>query len=309
MTATAILCGGQGTQSRDMFAIVADQAAAQPVFAAAELILGSDPRAFAREADEAALHANKASQILCCTLSVAVWSCLDLPRRDLTVAGYSVGEIAAWACAGLFDAATMMRILAARADAMDAAAANPGGLASVSGLRRSDVDRLCTEHDLHVAIIIASDRFVVGGSRDDLDPFCAAASGAGAHRAAPIAVHVASHTPLLAEATRRFGATLNALPVPHTVPAGVRLLSGIDGACVYDVSAGLQKLAKQLSQPVDWAACLDNCKAGGAETYLDLGPGRALSAMAADALPGARVHAVSDFRSIEGIRKWVQRGR
>lgn len=308
MSTLALLCGGQGTQTRTMFDIVAGEGAAEAIFEAATTELGRDPRAFVREADDGALHANRTGQLLCCSRSLAIHAALGVPARGCVFAGYSVGEVAAWACAGLFDAATLMRVISERAAAMDEADGGSGGLASVGGLRRLVVERLCEEHQLALAITIAPERFVVGGERNRLQPFCEAAMRAGARRAGILPVHIASHTPRLAQASARFGAMLAKLKLP-TAPSEGRLISGIDGASVFDTGDGLRKLARQLSEPVDWQACLEACRAAGAETILDLGPGHALASMAADAFPDLRVHAAEDFRTIAGMREWLQRGR
>jgi [acyl-carrier-protein] S-malonyltransferase len=101
----AILCSGQGYQDAGMFDLLADAPAATPVFEAAKLVLdGKDPRQLVREASSDDLHADKIGQILCCTQAMAAWAVLSAKTpRPLVVAGYSVGELAAWGVAGLLD--------------------------------------------------------------------------------------------------------------------------------------------------------------------------------------------------------------
>ena len=98
MSATAVLCSGQGFQNASMFDLMADAPEAAPVFEAAKLLLnGKDPRQLAREASSEALHADKVGQILCCTQALAAWVVVGRKvPRPLIVAGYSVGELAAW---------------------------------------------------------------------------------------------------------------------------------------------------------------------------------------------------------------------
>jgi [acyl-carrier-protein] S-malonyltransferase len=147
----------------------------------------------------------------------------------------------------------------------------------------------------------------VGGERGALEALCAEALAAGAQRAVLLAVHTPSHTPLLAAATGRFRANL--LEAPGLRPrGGPRLLSGLDGAPVFDAAAGLEKLALQISRTIDWAACLEAAREDGADAVLELGPGHALATMARSALPDARVHAIEDFRSVAGVTDWL-RGR
>lgn len=58
---------------------------------------------------------------------------------------------------------------------------------------------------------------------------------------------------------------------------GLRLLSGVDGAPVLQVRAGLDKLAAQISRTVLWADCLSGCVEAGASAFLECSPGRALT--------------------------------
>ena len=89
--------------------------------------------------------------------------------------------------------------------------------------------------------------------------------------------------------------------------AGYRLLSGIDGDTIYDMETGIDKLARQISTTIDWAACLESCRSAGAEAALELGPGTALSRMASALFPDGRARAVEEFRTLAGLRTWLQR--
>lgn len=301
----AILCSGQGSQHPAMFDLVANHPASQPVFAlAAGQFGGVDPRAVVHRPD-ADLHANRTGQILCCTQALAAWTIVAAARAsDLVVVGYSIGDLAAWGCAGRLDPETVLALAAARAEMMDAVS-DPGmGLAGIRGLRRSRLAALMAPLDVHIAIVNAADSFVVGGARDELDRLCAAAIAAGAQRAVLLPVHVASHTPFLAAARERFRAALQSVTF-RPPRAGVRLLSGIDGAPVLNAATGAVKLAAQIAGTIDWAACLESCRESGADRVLELGPGHALATMARTALPDAQVHSVDDFKSAEGLRAWV----
>ena len=97
------------------------------------------------------------------------------------------------------------------------------------------------------------------------------------------------------------------MPLHFPPRSGTRLLSGIDGAPVFDVSIGLNKLAAQISQTVQWAACLEACVEAGATAFLELGPGPALSEMAAGAYPGLDTRSLDDFKSLDGVRAWLAR--
>jgi [acyl-carrier-protein] S-malonyltransferase len=301
-----ILCSGQGTQHNDMFALTADAPEAAGVFAAAAGALGADPRAFVRDRDAAALTTNAAGQILCVAQALAAFAALR-PAPPLTFAGYSIGELAAWGCAGVFSPAATLELARRRAALMDAASGSEGGLAFVRGLGGGAVDALCVRHACAVAIVNPGDMFVVGGARADLRALCEEALRRGAAKAGALKVAVASHTPRLAAAVAPFRAAL-AAHKPGPRPAGVRLICGVDAQAARDVESGLDRLAAQIAQTIDWAGCLDACVEAGVGTFFELGPGRALAAMAAEACPGLRARSLEDFRTLDGARAWLAAG-
>jgi [acyl-carrier-protein] S-malonyltransferase len=309
MSGAAILCSGQGYQGADMFNLLADAPAATPVFEAAKLVLdGKDPRQLVREASNADLHVDKVGQILCCTQAMAAWAALSAKApRPLVIAGYSVGELAAWGVAGLFDHKSVLDLAVQRAAAMDKATTEPSGLVAIRGLRRDALDPICKAHGAYVAIVNAEDQLLVGGTRRALDAVVHDAQAAGAEQTTVLPVTVPSHTPLLAEASRSFRQTLGKAQLPAKAPSGVRLLSGIDGDAVFDVRAGADKLARQIQQTVDWAACMQSCRAAGVAKVIELGPGHALAHMMHEFMPDCDVHSLSEFHSLPGFEHWVQR--
>jgi [acyl-carrier-protein] S-malonyltransferase len=290
-----------------MLDLVAESPAAEPIFAEATRLLGKDPRRFVREAAPADLFSNGPGQILCCTQALAVWAVLgEICPRPVVIAGYSVGELAAWGCAGSLDGPSCLRLAQQRANAMDAEAPEGGGLAAVLGLRRSALEPILAPHAVSIAIVNDVDSFVIGGSHAGLEAACRDAVLRGAKRIIELPVGVPSHTPLLSRATERFRVVLHEAS-PRRPRAGYRLLSGIDGDTVYDIESGMGKLARQISTTVDWAACLESCRSAGAQAALELGPGSALSHMASALLPEGRARAVDDFRGLAGLTAWLQR--
>ena len=166
---------------------------------------------------------------------------------------------------------------------MDAASGGDERMVFVRGLTRAQLARLCDSRDAAIAIANPGDAFVVAGRQADVDAVADDASRAGALRVAPVCVRIASHTRRLAAAVRVFRASLAATDVRRPLP-GTRLFSGIDGASVLDVDAGLDKLARQVAEPVEWAACLAACVEAGATAFLELRC-RALAEMAGGAYP------------------------
>jgi [acyl-carrier-protein] S-malonyltransferase len=77
---------------------------------------------------------------------------------------------------------------------------------------------------------------------------------------------------------------------------------------VLDIETGNDKLGRQISTTIDWAACLASCRSAGAVAALELGPGTTLTRMASSALfPDGRARGVEEFRNLAGLRMWPQR--
>jgi [acyl-carrier-protein] S-malonyltransferase len=304
----AILCSGQGGQHPGMFALTGACPAAQALFAQATALLGHDPRSWVNEVEVAVLHVNRAAQLLCVLQALCAAVALEeaLPR-ERCIAGYSVGEMAAWSLAGLFAPRDALALTAARAEAMDAARHGAQGMLFIRGLERPVIDDLLADQDAAVAIVNPGSAFVIAGSQGALQSIAAAARRQGAARVVPVGVEVASHSPLMHAASLAFRARLADVPVTAVPLPGTRLVSGIDGAVVLNGPAAVGKLASQLSQTVQWAACLDACVEAGTDTFLELGPGRALAEMAANAYPGVAARSVDEFKSLEGVRAWLAR--
>jgi [acyl-carrier-protein] S-malonyltransferase len=290
-----------------MFALTGDAPQAAGLFVHATALLGGrDPREIVRTETREALHHNRVGQILCALQALAAAAALrDAMPDRLVVAGYSVGEMAAWCVAGLLGMTDTLDLVAQRAEAMDAATPPGDGMLFVRGLARDAVDRLCERHDAAIAIVDPGDAFLLGGSRTALKALAADARAMNATRVVDVPVEVASHTKRLAKASAQFGETLRHTSVRLPPASGTRLLSGVDGSPVIDAEAGLDKLAAQLSHTVQWADCLQGCIEGGATAFLELGPGPALSGMVAGAYRDVATRCLDDFRTLEGARAWL----
>lgn len=305
----AILCSGQGHQGSQMFALTGDVPQADGLFRhAAELLDGRDLREMVKADGDAVLHHDRNGQILCTLQALAARACLaDAWPRQVVVAGCSVGEVAAWSIAGLIDATATLDLVARRAEVMDAASAPGDGLLFVRGLSRDAVEELCRRNGAAIAIVNPGDAYVLGGSGADLDALAGQARSKGASHVVAVGVNVASHTARLTAASTAFRKILDQALTARAPAPGIRLLSGIDGSTVFDVRAGLDKLAAQISHTVQWAACLDACVEAGATAFLELGPGRALAEMAAAAHEGVQARSLDDFRTVQGVQGWLSR--
>jgi len=306
--ALAILCSGQGGQHAGMFDLTGDAPQAASLFAHVSAQLGSDPRSLVKQADQETLHLNRTAQLLCTLQALSAAALLDnvLPSQRC-LAGYSVGEVAAWGVAGLLGTVETLDLVDTRARLMNAESHGDEGMLFIRGLDRGAVEQLCAGREAAIAICNPGNAWVLAGRKSALDIMAREATQHGALRVASIPVKVPSHTYLLANASVAFDRVLADVHLQTARQPRVRLFSGIDGDPVLDAANDLHKLALQISHPIQWERCLASCVEAGATAFLELGPGRALADMAGSAYPEIPARSLDDFRSVSGVRDWLIR--
>lgn len=291
----AILCSGQGAQHRGMF----DLALTVPGMAARiegwSLPVDADP------------FENRNAQPLVVGAACAIWQALQ-PRlpAPVVVAGYSVGEVAALAVAGVITPQDAVALARTRAALMDACVTGQQqGLAAVSGLSQATLVPLlaCADATAYMAIENGEDQWIVGGLISTLEALHGLVESGGG-RMQRLPVSVASHTPLMAAAVQPL---LKALGRIHRSAPDMRLLAGVSGTAATDGAAAMQALAAQTTATVRWSACMDAIVESGATAALELGPGSALARMMATRHPHVACRAVDDFRSVDGLVTWLMR--
>jgi len=300
----ALLCSGQGRIDRNMLDPFVRAPAAASVLEAARTLLGRDPVELLARVDEDVLLEDRISQVLCTTRSLSAYLSLD-SRAPTMVAGYSIGEMAAWGVAGIWDPIETLRLAAARAEFMDQVDGHRGGLGFVRGLDIDVLKDLLAEHGCAIAILNPDRMFIIGGERAAVAACCQSAIGRGALSARPIPVHVASHTPRLAAAVGPFLAALARSPSRPPHPDKM-LIGAAEARPITSAQDGMSGLAHQLAQTVDWNAVLVSLVERGAERLLELGPGDALAKMVRAAWPQIEARSIDDFRTPEGARSWFE---
>jgi [acyl-carrier-protein] S-malonyltransferase len=298
----ALLFAGQGTQHAAMLPWLEACPEAASTLEAINAQLGADWRA--RLADPDWAHSNAVAQPLLTGLNLAAWQALA-PRlpAPAVVAGYSLGELAAFSVAGVFNVADAMALAADRAAAMDRSAAGFNtGLMSVQGLDAQAVAAACTRHGLSVAIHIAPDRAVLGGLSEALKAAEQDLSVRGA-RCTALAVRVASHTRWMAAAAIEFEARLGSLNMSS--PESI-LVCNHTGAAEREPSRLKQVLARQIATPVLWSNCMDTIAERRVRCVLEVGAGHALTNLWRDRHPDIPVRSVDEFRSAQAIARWVE---
>jgi len=298
----ALLFPGQGSQHPGMLSWLDGHPLAQATLAQMAVHIGADWRV--RLNDERWATRNAIAQPLLTGVCLAAWQALQLPAADV-VAGYSVGELAAFGAAGVFDAQEALRLAVRRAELMDrcaAATVSEGALLSSSGVPVPLIDALCERFGLAVAIRIDPQRCVLGGARDALDAALQVLTEAGAD-SIWMPVRVASHTPLMRDAAQAFAQLI--APLPWRRPSAV-IVSNFDGSGTRQPEALKQALAGQIASTVQWERCLNTLAERQPRCVLELGPGTGLSRLWAARHPDVPVRSVSEFLSAQAVSTWVR---
>jgi [acyl-carrier-protein] S-malonyltransferase len=300
----AILCPGQGAQHPAMFDMARTDPNANRLLDAwfDDPELGATLRAGL--GDER--FTNRIAQPAIVAATLAMWMALqDTIAQPALVAGYSIGELSAYGVAGALEPLSAIKLALARALLMDACVApgTPQGLVALSGMPAGITADLLTRFQCYEAIVTGDDALVAGGPAGRRDALAEAAIAAGGH-ATVLPVGIASHTPLLRGAVAPFAALLEQAQWRAPV---FPVLSGISAEPVFDVHKAKLELPRQIAEPIRWRECMDACAEAGVTVALELGPGAALSRMLQSRKPNIACRSVTEFRSLDGIRAWLER--
>jgi [acyl-carrier-protein] S-malonyltransferase len=296
----AVLCPGQGAQHAGMFSWLQEDPAAQEVLQSARDVLECGLGTLA--GDPKRSHTNRNAQPLIVAAAVAAWRALKstLPEPAF-FAGYSVGELSAYGCAGSLELHELFSLVRQRAVLMSECAPAESGLMAVWGANYSGVIRLCAATEAHMAIINGPDRHVIGGTRAALTRFAAEAQSLN-WKLTLLPIDVPAHTPLLQGAKLAYAEVLkvSSLKGPERP-----VLAGTSAQAVTTRAEAIDTLAMQLATPIDWHRCITTLTERGCRVFLELPPGRALTQMLREQYREAEARAVEDFRSLDAVRTWL----
>lgn len=305
-SALAILCPGQGTQHAAMFDMACTDTRAMSMLEQCSLDERLGMPLAGVLADPALLFANRMAQPLIVAASLAMWTALkdDMPEPAL-VAGYSVGELSAYAVSAALSDTDTVRLAACRADLMnDCLRDSPGqALAAISGVFIPSALSLLNGFGFHVAIQTGESTAIVGGLLALLPDMEAAITAMGG-RINLLPVAVASHTPYLRPAVAPFE---RALRQQQWHAPKIPVIAGISGNRIGDIEEAISALSRQPAEPIRWTDCMDSCAEAGITTALELGPGASLSRMLQARHPHIECRSAADFRTLAGIRQWLDR--
>ncbi len=207
-------------------------------------------------------------------------------------AGHSVGEYGALAAAGAVEPAAVIKAVAERGRAMaEAAPAGTGSMSAVLGLDPQAVEvALAGMNDAWPANYNTPSQTVISGTTACLEAATRRLQEAGAKRVIPLNVSAAFHTPLMAPAAERLRAALDR--IEWRTPR-LPVMANLTGRPHQQGDRIPHVLEMQLRSPVRWAACVQALLDEGCDTFVEVGPRRALTGMMKELAPGRKALAVS----------------
>ena len=289
----AVIFPGQGTQEPGMALPWRDHSAWH-VIDDAEGALGEPVEWLVTEATADDLGRTREAQLAVLLTSLIVWEAMrPLPEVPVAFAGHSLGQVTALIAAGALPLETGVRFAARRAELTQAAAdAHPGRMAALLGATLEQAVEACSAAP--DACWIANDnapgQIVIAGTPEGVDAASVRAKEMGVKRATPLKVGGAFHTPLMHDATTRLAQEVAALDfAPPTAP----IVSNHDAAAYSDAHGWRDRLADHVSVPVRWRSTMDTLVSLGADTFLEVGHGSMLAALAKRGVPEVTVRNVA----------------
>ena len=196
------------------------------------------------------------------------------------VAGHSLGEFSALVAAGALSFEDGLRLVSARAQAMQKACEKtPSTMAAVLALPDAKVEELCasvTEGVVVPANYNCPGQIVISGSIEGVDAACAKMLEAGAKRALKLKVGGAFHSPLMDPAKIELEAAIKATEI-HTPKCPV--YQNVDALPHTDPAEIKKNLVAQLTASVRWTQSVKNMIADGATDFTECGPGAVLQGL------------------------------
>ena len=212
--------------------------------------------------------------------SVVLAKCLPDFEPEM-VAGHSLGEFSALVAAGAIDFEEGLKLVSIRAQAMQKACEmNPGAMAAVLMLDSETIERICEETE---GIVVAANyncdgQIVISGEKAAVDAACIRLKEAGARRALPLPVGGAFHSPLMEPARAELAEGIEKAVFKTPICPVYQNVTAQPSTDPEEIKANL---LSQLTSPVRWTQSVQNMIADGADTFIELGPGKVLQGLVA----------------------------
>lgn len=271
---------GQGAQFVGMGKDLYDNnAEARELFERANEILGFRITDLMFAGTDEDLRQTKVTQPAIFLHSVILAKSLGADFRPDMVAGHSLGEFSALVAAGALDFEDGLRLVAARAGAMQKACElTDSTMAAVLALPDEKVEEICAGID---GVVVCANyncpgQLVISGETAAVNAACEALKAAGAKRALILKVGGAFHSPCMEPARAELARAIEATDIHRPV---CPVFQNVDALPHSDPAEIKANLVAQLTAPVRWTQSVQNMIADGATEFVELGPGKVLQGL------------------------------
>lgn len=286
----AFVFPGQGAQFVGMGKDLYDNnAVAHEMFEKANEILGFRITDLMFEGTDEDLRQTRVTQPAIFLHSVILAKTLEDEMQPDMTAGHSLGEFSALVAAGALSFEDGLRLVSARAQAMQKACElKPSTMAAIIALPDEKVEEICESVD---GVVVCANyncpgQIVISGEENAIDAACAKATEAGAKRALKLKVGGAFHSPCMEPARAELAEAIEKTPV-HAPKCPV--YQNVDALPHTDPAEIKANLIAQLTAPVRWTKTVQNMVADGATEFVEIGPGKVLQGLISKIARGMEV--------------------
>ena len=281
----AFVFPGQGAQfvgmGKDLYE---NNPLAKELFEKANDILGYRITDIMFDGTDEELKQTKVTQPAVFLHSVIKALCLGEEFKPNMVAGHSLGEFSALVAAGAISFEDGLKLVYARAMAMQKACdMAPSTMAAIVGLDDEVIEKICEEVSGADGVVVAANyncpgQLVISGNIEAINAACEKLKAAGAKRALPLKVGGAFHSPLMQPAKDELQAAIEKTEFKAPL---CPIYQNVDGKPHTEPEEIKANLIAQLTSSVRWTSCVNNMIEDGADDFTECGPGKALQGMIA----------------------------
>ncbi len=302
---TVFMFSGQGAQYAGMGKdLYNNYGVAREVFDRADEVLGYSIKDICFNDEEKKLDNTEFAQPAILTMSIAAMKVIEERgvRADMT-AGLSLGEYSAYVASGAMDFEEAVALVQKRGKFMAEAVPNgEGAMYAIIGLDTELVEEACreaVEEDIGLAVPAnynAPGQVVIAGKAEAVARAATLAKEKGAKMAVKLKVSGPFHTELLKPAAERLAPELKKMTIS---PMKIPVYTNVNAEIVSSEKDIIPILERQICCSVRWEDTVRNMYKNGADTFIELGPGKSLCGFVKRTLKGVTNVNVEDTSTLE----------